>query len=483
MDKLNLLNRKIQNMKTLRKNISKIIKEEYRKRYFYSANYYYISKINPLFSDTKNNSKIKYKFKEIQYECDEKDYIIPIFYKPFIIRFLIKTIILNNPINNFLNNFPSYVCYEKEYFNIFHNHIKNKITAFKNIYSFKDKQNIDNKIFDKDNKIYKENNSIIHLINDENYKEESEDKYNNNDNEEKEKENNSVKSLILLVKKMSENNYEQKYNKIKKLFLENTNIEYNNFSNKYNNFNIYSFNNKKKLSTRKRTSLPEFPLVNYKKRILHSKTDKNLLKYLAFQTQKLKEEKIKIGKGKNKNNKTFNSKKFDDKKNKKFIPISFFKNEINKKKKIIQNLWNKCNVYEKYENNEKKNEVIINDNKINFINVEDEYKIIRKHFSKKCNNELNYDKLDFYGVISNNKKSIKNSMINQILKLTSRNSFNLKNFKNNNQMKNELSTVDKIYNERRGLIKSLSYRNNKKYILKDKYKYNLKKNNKKDLKE
>ena len=69
MDKLNLSNRKIQNMTTLKKKAAKIIKEEYRKRYYYSINYYYISKINLIFSDSKIISTIKCKYRELKYEA------------------------------------------------------------------------------------------------------------------------------------------------------------------------------------------------------------------------------------------------------------------------------------------------------------------------------------------------------------------------------------------------------------------------------
>ena len=91
MYKINLSKRKIQSIKTIKKNISKIIQKEYRKNYFYSIKYYYISKINPLISLKSDlKSFIKSRFKELQYEHDEKDYIIPISYKLPIIRAIIK---------------------------------------------------------------------------------------------------------------------------------------------------------------------------------------------------------------------------------------------------------------------------------------------------------------------------------------------------------------------------------------------------------
>ena len=276
----------------------------------------------------------------------------------------------------------------------------------------------------------------------------------------------------MLTKKMSKGNYEKKYNKIKETFLEKIKIDQYIFSNKL--MNIPFFNNKNKKITNEQTSLPQIPSFNTTKKITH-RTDKNLFKYFGFQGPKLEEKNkdiIGIKKYNDNNYNTINTKKLLNKKNKfnkYFVQTSSLRNDIKKNKiKILYDLWNKCNIniiYDCYGKIKNKNEIIINDNNINIINKENNNKKINiKHFSKKCNKALNYDELTHNGIMNENKKAIKTSMINQIIKLTSRNTFDLKffhSFDNNNKINNNYySNVNKKYNESKVLTKSLSYKKN-----------------------
>jgi hypothetical protein len=96
---------KLKKMKILYMNISKIIQKEYRKRYYYSINYYHISKINPLFSPISNSeikSHIFCKFKELKYVCDKREYLVPIFFKLPVLRNILKLIIIKNKNNKII---------------------------------------------------------------------------------------------------------------------------------------------------------------------------------------------------------------------------------------------------------------------------------------------------------------------------------------------------------------------------------------------
>ena len=141
MDKMYRLNKTIQNMKQIKNNVSKIIKFEYRKRYFYSNKYYYISKINQIISNSNIISKIRYRYREIKYECDVNDYIIPIPYDSSIIRGIIKYIILYDKNNSFQKNFPNYICLGKKYYNLFNNYIKEKRLLFQKINRYNEYKN------------------------------------------------------------------------------------------------------------------------------------------------------------------------------------------------------------------------------------------------------------------------------------------------------------------------------------------------------
>ena len=465
MYKINLSKRKIQSIKTIKKNISKIIQKEYRKNYFYSIKYYYISKINPLISLKSDlKSFIKSRFKELQYEHDEKDYIIPISYKLPIIRAIIKLNILNNPHNYLKNIFPSYVLFEKDYFNILQNNIKAKRDIYHNNDNYKN--NKTNGLYN--NNIIKYNeNSIINLINDDtDNRDESKDKQYYDENEEENKENSSIKSLLILTKKILKSKKENKYNKIKELFLENKTNNYNN-----NNINEIHFNSekKKKLSFRKRTILPGLTTF-FNKRISLYKTDKNVLKYFKQQSSQYYEE----GKYRIKNLKKNSKLKILQPKNKnKFKATSCFKKDKNIK---IKNIWNNCNINIQYDNNNynendvQNNKIFILGNNINILCMEDYNKLKRKNCSTKCEKELTYDKLVHSGEISESRKIVKKNMINQILKLTSRNLFNLNLLSFTDKNNKTKDTHTNNYNRNckfRSLTKSLSYRSTIKSNLND----------------
>ena len=479
---MNLSNRKIMNMKKLKINISQIIKNEYRKRYFYSIKYYYISKINPILSNSKFTSTFIYRFREYKYEYDEKNYLILLNYDSSIIKNMLKMIISINPNYCLHKFFPNYFCFEGEYFNIFQNYIKEKKIFYNRYILKKNKSQYNNNTSDNDN-IKDNENSIIRLINDINDNK-NESKYDNinNDKEEKNKENTSTKSLIFLIKKICRNTYRYKYNKIKESFLENNNINYNSYSNKYNNNNI---NIQRKLTVRKRSSLPEFPLINFKNRVLRIKTEKNLFKFLGgkplvvdFENKKIIKRKKNIEK-----TKTLKSIKSENK-NSKFLPVSYFENKIKEKKEKIQNLNNifkNCEININFDKNKNKNEIIINGNSINILRNKEDILLMKNHCSKKCLKALNYDELTNYGIMSNYKKIIKTELVNKISKLSSHNIFNIKLFCNIDN-DSRFSYINKRNNIKKTLTKSLSNTHYNKYLLKNNNIYDFKRDNKRKLK-
>lgn len=455
---MNLSNRKIQSMKILKKNISKMFQEEYRKRYFYSLKYYYISKINPLFSNSKIVSTINFRFREFKYEYDDKDYILAINYESIIIRTIIKMIILNNQSYSLHNIFPSYFCLEKQYFDIMQKYIQTKRILYKEINDLKGKKDISKEIEDeyKDNEI-----SLLKLINDDNIiKDESKYKDNEKDKEEEiNKKNSSMKSLLSLTKKMIKNKGEYKYNKIKELFLDNDGLKYyTNYCNKENFMNIKFLNGMTKL--RKRASLPEIPSGYLEERILKTKTEKNKpLQIIGSRNIK----KNKIDKKVTIANKLKALK--DGKYKNKFLPISYFNNKIKEKKEKIENLnkiLNNCEINVKY-NDKEHDEIMINNNKINIFKREGNIQLIRKFHSKKCKKELDYNELTYYGVMGKNRKLVRTEMVNKIIQLTSKNSYNI-NLYYNKDKKNKIFDINKIIGNKK--ILSNSNGNNNKYFLK-----------------
>ena len=462
---MNLSNRKIQSMKLLKKNVSKMIQKEYRKRYYYSIKYYYISKINPLFSNSKIISTINFRFREFKYEYDDKDYILAINYESIIIRTIIKMIILNNHSYSLHNIFPCYFCLEKQYFDLMQKYIQRKRVLYKEINDPKSKKDISKEIEDeyKDNEI-----SLLKLINDDNIiKDESKYKDNEKDKEEINKKNSSMKSLLLLTKKMVKNNEQNKYNKIKELFLDNNGLKYyTNYSNKNNFTNIGFLNALNKLNYRKRSSLPEIPLEYLKERIIKTKTEKNIFKFFGGKPLQINEsryiKKNKIDKKVTISNtlKTLKGGKY--KKN--FFPISYFNNKSKEKKEkieILNKILNNCEINVKY-NNKEHDEIVINNNKINIFKREDNIQLIRKFHSKKCKKELDYDELTYYGVMGKNRKLVRTEMVNKITQLTSKNSYNI-NLYHNLDKKNKIFNINQINGSKKKL--SNSNGNNNKYFL------------------
>lgn len=448
------MNGKLKKMKVIYKNISKIIQKEYRKRYYYSINYYNISKINPLFSSISDSDKSQMycRFKELKYECDKNEYLLPVFYKLSIIRNILKLIIIKNP-NNFSNNiFPSYSSLGRIYYNLMNKYIISKKNYYKKIEnkekSFENKTIIYNDLKNTDN-------SIAALVNeDDNNKDESKDKNDSKLNDKFENgEDTEINSLLLLIKRMTKKKENNKYNKIKELFLEN--------ENKYGNYIIK--NNKKKLFL-KQNSLQELSLFSFKRRISIFKKHKSNIKII-------KEE----------NNKFYNS--LDKKQyNKYFIPTKKFINEIKKKRQKMKNffnIWNNCHININFDKelSKNKNTIIIKGNNIQIKSNQDNIKKFRSFFAKKCKKELGYDEVNYNGSLSKNKKLVNNEMINKIGKFTSRNIYNLKlqSF-NHNKIKSPNFICDNKKYKIKSLSKGLSlkiYNENNSGFLKNKEKYKL----------
>ena len=362
-------------------------------------------------------------------------------------------IILNNQSYSLHNIFPSYFCLEKQYFDIMQKYIQRKRVLYKEINDPKSKKDISKEIEDeyKDNEI-----SLLKLINDENIiKDESKYKDNEKDKEEINKNNSSMKSLLSLTKKMIKNKDKYKYNKIKELFLDNDGLKYyTNYSNKDNFINIKFLNGMKKL--RKRTSLPEIPSGYLEERIIKTKTEKNIFKFFGGKPLQINGsiniKKNKIDKKATIANtlKTLKGGKYKNK----FLPISYFNNKIKEKKEKIENLnkiLNNCEINVK-NNNKKRDEIMINNNKINIFKREDNIQLIRKFHSKKCKKELDYDELTYYGVMGKNRKLIRTKMVNKIIRLTSKNSYNI-NLYYNIDKKNKIFGTNKIIDNKKNLSK------------------------------
>lgn len=466
-------------MKQLKKNISNIIGKEYRKRYYYSINYYNISKISPLFSNSEIISIIKYRFREFKYEYDDKEYIITINFKSIIIRTMIKLIIFNNPSLLLYKIFPNYFCYEGKFFNIMQNHIKTKMALYKKIYNSKENKGISNEI---ENESIKDNEiSIIQIINDDkDNNDESKYKDKNNYKEETNKQD-SMKSLLSLTKKMIKNKDKNKYNRIKELFLDNDNLKfYTKYSAKDNLVNIKFFHDRKRFNKRK-SSLPGIPSSYLENRILKTKTEKNIFKFFGGRPLQVSEL---INRNNNKlDNKSSKSLKIlkRGKYNKNFVPISYFNYKIKEKKEKIKNLkniLNNCEINIKYDNNQNADEMIIKNNRISILKKEDNIQLIKKQLSKKCKKELNYDELTYYGIMGKNRKLVKTEMVNKIIKLTSKNSYNINLFHSMDK-KSKIFHINKNNNNTKTLTKNLSIRNNSKNSLKHNHIFDLKRYNKK----
>ena len=299
-------------------------------------------------------------------------------------------------------------------------------------------------------------NSILSsIIDDNDINKESIDEDYDNDKEDKKEENSSVKSLIELTKKMSKSKDIIKYNKIRQFFQENINSKFSNYKN----------------SIRKRSSIQNFPKLYLAKRSSAYKTDKNVLAYLGRDIPKFNPDIIKQIKEKN-------MKKIKKQKNNKFITPFNFQDGIKKKKeklKNIYNLWNNCKINIKYDNNIDKNELIINKNKIYILYKQDKDRLMRKHCAKKCRDEFNYEEV--LQSMGKNKKIVKSEMVNQIMKLTSKNTFKIKLASANNLISNFYSNITKNGNKARILTKSFSFNGNIKPTLNKKSVSNFKRNN------
>ena len=444
------------NLITIKKNIFKILQNEYRKRYFFSINYYEMLKINQLFHLETNSNKIypiMHKLKELRYESDKKEYIYPFFFKSSIQRIILKELILYQTNNLFINIFPNYFCLNKG------NSIcmKNYISAKKNYYKNLENKNniINNKLFKNKEEKYQEY-SFINLINDNENKDKS--KYtNNNDNIEEKKEEESQKSLLLLIKRMSRNKDEDKYNMIKELF-------------KINKLNFNDKKNKEKII--KKYSSPDIPLFSFNKRISQFKTEKNIKKLKNSKSIQIEEDKLEINKNiiykYSKFNKSRKIKLIKDKNkyNNKFIPTFVFEKAIIQKKKKMENiykLWNNCNLNVKYDNNLKKNKITIKGNNINILSIEDNNNF-GKYISKKCEKELNNIESNYYNDLDINKNLMKKNIANYILRLTSKNLFNVQLYPIIDNKKYNLCQNNKKSNKKK-LTKNLSYNNMQHYLI------------------
>ena len=431
INKCKKMNGKLKKMKVLNMNISKIIQKEYRKRYYYSINYYNISKINPLFSsisDSEIKSHIYCKFKELKYECDKNEYLLPIFYKLSVLRNILKLIIINN-LNNSLNNIcPNYSSIGRQYYYLMNKYIISKANYYKKIQNKEISNEIKSIVF---NDIKNTDNSIAALINeDDDNKDESKDK---NDSKLKDKvenrEDTEINSLLLLIERMTKKKEKNKYNKIKELFLE---------SEKKIGNSIFK-NNKKKLFL-KQNSLQELSLFSFKRRISIFKKNKNNMKLIREE-----------------NNKFYNS--LDKEKyNKYCIPTKKFISAFKEKRQKMENffnIWNNChlNINCDKKINKNKNSINIKGNNIQIKTKQNNFKKFRSFFAKKCQKELGYDEVNYNGSLSKNKKFVNNVMIKKIGKFTNRNLYNLKLQSFNH---NKIKSPNLICNNKKYKIKSLS---------------------------
>ena len=425
------MNGRLKKMKLLYMNISKIIQKEYRKRYYYSINYYNMSKINPLFSpisDSEIKSHIYCKFKELKYVCDKNEYLLPIFYNLSVIRYILKLIIIKNT-NNSLNNIcPNYSPLERQYYYLMKKYIISKANYYKKIQN--EGISNENKLIIYNN-IKNIDNSIEALINEEDdNKDESKDKNDSKLNDKVEnREDTEINSLLLLIERMTKIMEKYKYNKIKELFVENENK---------NGKSIFK-NNKKKMFL-KQNSLQELSLFSFKRRISLFKKNKNNMKLIREE-----------------NNKFYNS--LDKQKyNKYFIPTKKFISALKEKRKKMENffnLWNNShiNIICDKKFNKNKNSIIIKDNNIQIKTKQNNFKKFRSFFAKKCQKELGYDEVNYNGSLSKNKKLVSNEMINKIGKFTSRNLYNLKLQSFN---PNKIKSPNLIGDNKKYKIKSLS---------------------------
>ena len=422
---------KLKKMKVLYMNVSKIIQKEYRKRYYYSIYYYNISKINPLLSplpNTEIKTHIICKFKELKYECDKREYLLPLFYKLPVVRNILKLFIIKNQ-NNFFNNFvPNYSSLDSQYYYLMNKYIISKKNNNKKIQD-KDISN-ENKLIIYNDIKNADNSIAVFISEDDDNKNESKDKNDSKLNNNLEnREDTEINSLLLLIKRMTKKKEKNNFNKIKELFLEN--------KKRYGN-SIFKIN-KKKLFL-KQNSLQELSLFSFKRRISGFKKNKNIMKLI-------KEE----------NNKFYNS--LDKEKyNKYFIPTRKFINIIKAKRQKMENffnLWNNCNINIICDKklNKDKNSIIIKGNSIQIKSKKDNIKKFRSFFAKKCQKELGYDEVNYNGSLSKNRKLVSNEMVNKIGKFTSRNLYNLKlhSFSHN-----KIKSPNFICNNKKYKIKSLS---------------------------
>ena len=238
-----------------------------------------------------------------------------------------------------------------------------------------------------------------------------------------------INSLLLLIRQMTRKKEKNKYNKIKELFFEN--------ENKYGN-SIFKKEAKKMFL--KQNSVQQLSLLPFKRRL-------SLFKKRKDDKKLVKEE----------NNKLYHS--LDkEKNNKNFIPTIKFITALKEKKKKMENLfnaWNNCHININFDKelSKSKNSIIIKGNNIQIKSNQDNIKKFRSFFAKKCQKELSYDKINYNGSLSKNKKLVNNDMINKIGKFTSRNLYNIKLQSINN---NKVKSPNFICNNKKYKIKSLS---------------------------